>query len=72
MLSKMNAEKRANTQWAKCRLMGAETAPSIVQANIFQEMKKHLPQMQAHWKSMEDNPEQVMGKFGNAQEAQVV
>jgi hypothetical protein len=72
MLSKMTAEKRANIQWAKCRLMGADIAPNHVQANIFQEMKKNLDAMKDHWKRMEENPNQVMDKFNGAQEAQVV
>lgn len=65
MLEKMTAAKRADIQWSKVRLMGANTQPGIQQAMIFQTMKEQLPALREQWKKLEDPlyQQQVMKKF---------
>ena len=65
MLEKMNAAKRADIQWSKVRLMGANTQPGFQQAMIFQTMKEQLPALREQWKKLEDPlyQQQIMNKF---------
>ena len=65
MLEKMTAAKRADIQWSKVRLMGANTQPGFQQAMIFQTMKEQLPALREQWKKLEDPlyQQQIMNKF---------
>lgn len=61
----MTAAKRADIQWSKVRLMGANTQPGFQQAMIFQTMKEQLPALREQWKKLEDPlyQKQIMNKF---------
>jgi len=67
MLDRMNAAKRADIQWSKVRLMGANTQPGFEQAMMFQAMKDQLPALRKQWKKLADPlyQQQVMNKFGD-------
>ena len=69
MISKMNAAKRADIQWSKVRLMGADTQPGWQQAMIFQAMKEQLPALREQWEKLKEPEyqEAVMTKFQGQQ-----
>jgi len=45
----ITAQSRAERRWSEIRLLGADHIPGFAQANLFQEMKKYLPDLQAAW-----------------------